>query len=330
MVDYDRNIGGNVTLRIRDYGQKIEFWIKADRYTYNYRQPWSWAVNGFSGSAFYRLEKGGAWQRVVIFGVTADQTVRFSVQNSGLGFPSYDFYQHINRITIPPQPTRVQFSDLTSTSVRAMFSGQGDGGSPVLEWQLVYGTNPYIASYEFPNHLFASSNGNTVITGLLPRTKYYFWARGRNAVGWGYLSERTEIVTTGLPDPPNPVFFPQVTQNSVLTAFNYFGRWDGGSPILEWQITYGLDPNAGQFTVSGSDINLTNLQLAQRYYFWARGRNAIGWSPWSARSEVLLVAGAYIPVDGVIHRAIPWVKIAGVWRPAKPWTKFSGVWRPTL
>lgn len=323
MVDYDRNIGGGVTLRIRDYGQLIEFWIKADRYTYNYNQPWSWAVNGGSGSATFRLEKGGAWQRVVKFNVYTDQDVRFSVQNSGLGFPTYDFVQHINRNTIPAAPSPVFFSNLTSTSVRAMFSSGGNGGLSILEWQLAYGTNPYAGQY------FVGSGGTTDIGGLTPGTIYYFWARGRNALGWGPWSVRTEILTQRIPDQPNPVRFANLQQTSLTAWIDYTGRWDGGLPILEWQIGYGLTPAAGTSFFSADSVDIANLLVAGRYYFWARGRNAVGWSAWSTVAPVDLVAGAYIPVDGVSHRAIPWVKSAGVWRVAKPWINVDGIWRST-
>jgi hypothetical protein len=326
VVDYDRNIGGGVTLRIRDYGQLVEFWVLAGRNTYNYNQPWSWSVNGAAGSGTFRLEKSGKWQRVAQFGVSTDQNIRFTLVNSGLGFATYNFIQHINRLSIPPQPTRVYFSELTDTSVRAMFNSQGDGGSPVLEWQLVYGTNPYIAGYEFPNHSFAWSNGSTVITGLTPASRYYFWARGRNALGWGYLSERTEIITYRLPDPPNPVRFGAVRQTSLTAWLDYEGRWNGGSAIEEWQIGYGLSPvYPTAFLPGNSDI--ANMLIAGRYYFWSRGRNAIGWSTWSTRSEVDLVAGAHISVGGTPRRAIPWIKDNGVWKIAAPWAKADGIWR---
>jgi hypothetical protein len=323
MVDYDRNIGGDVTLKIRDYGQLVEFWILADRYTYNYNQPWSWQVNGVNGSGHFRLEKTGKWQRMGQFTVTSDQNVRFSVQNSGLGFPTYDFVQHINRITVPPAPSAVYFANVLDTSLTAMFNGQGDGGSGILEWQLAYGTNPYTAQY------YISSGGTSVVSGLSGGTRYYFWARGRNAVGWGPWSARSDIMTDRIPDPPNPVQFANIAQSSVTAWVDYSGRWDGGSPVLEVQLAYGLDPNAGTLFASGWSVDLASLAIAQKYYFWARMRNALGWGAWSVRSEVLLVAGAYIPVDGVIHRAIPWVKDAGVWKPAKPWSKFNNIWRTT-
>lgn len=323
MVDYDRSIGGDVTLRIRDYGQMIEFWILANRFTYNYSQPWSWQVNGVSGSGTFRLEKTGKWQRMGQFGVSIDQNVRFSVQNSGIGFPSYDFVQRIYRIQVPPAPSPVYFDSVLDTSLMAHFAGQGDGGSAITGWQLGYGGNPY-----YPQTIIGSS-GASLITGLAGGTTYYFWARGANALGWGPWSARSQITTNRIPDPPNPVQFHDVEQTSLWTTYNYDGRWDGGSPVVEWQIGYGQDPNTPQLFASGVDVHLINLSIAKRYYFWARGRNALGWSAWSARSDVLLVAGAYIPVTGTIHRAIPWVKVAGVWKVAKPWSKFNGVWRPT-
>jgi hypothetical protein len=323
MVDYDRAIGGNVTLRIRDYGQLIEFWMLADRYTWNYQQPWSWQVNGGSGSGIFRLEKTGKWQRVAQFGVSTDQDVRFTMIGSGLGFSTYNFVQHINRTRVPPAPSPVYFSNLTATSVRAMFNSSGTGGLAILEWQLAYGTNPYTAQY------YVGSGGVTDIGGLAPGTRYYFWARGRNALGWGSWSVRTEVQTHQIPDQPNPVRFANRQQTSLNAYLDYAGRWNGGLPLLEWQIGYGLDPDSFSTLLSGSSVDISSMLVAGHYYFWGRVRNEIGWSDWSTKSEVDLVAGAYISVDGIPHRAIPWVKAGGVWRVAKPWVNVDGIWRST-
>jgi hypothetical protein len=320
MVDYDRDIG-SVTLRIRDYGSLVEFWILPSTGTYNYAQPWSWNVNGASGSGIFRLEKTGMWQRMGRFTVTVDQNVRFSVQNSGIGFGDYDFVQHIDRIDIPPAPAAVHFDSILDTSLRALFSSRGDGGSAILEWQIGYGTNRYT-----PQHYVASS-GTTTITGLVGGTIYYFWARGRNAIGWSPWSARSQVTTDRIPDQPNPVVFSEVAQNSVRATANYRGRWDGGSPILEWQIGYSLLPASPSTMVSGANIIAANLQVAATYYFWSRVRNALGWSPWSTRSSVTLFGGAYIKSGNIQHRAVPWVKVGGVWKVAKPYNKFNGVWR---
>lgn len=37
-------------------------------------------------------------------------------------------------------------------------------------------------------------------------------------------------------------------------------------------------------------------------------------------------AGAWVDVDGVKKRAIPYVRDDGVWKEAQLWTKFEGFW----
>lgn len=84
----------------------------------------------------------------------------------------------------PPAPDPIDVDTETQTSMRYRFSGQGDGGSPILEWQIGYGTS----SSQIQKYL--TSSGTSTITGLVPATTYYFWSRGRNAAGWGPWSVR--------------------------------------------------------------------------------------------------------------------------------------------
>jgi hypothetical protein len=88
-------------------------------------------------------------------------------------------------ITTPPAPIPNGFLDATPTSITYSFRSGGNGGSKILEWQIGYGTNPSKLAHTI------RSGGTTAVTGLKPATTYYFWARGRNAKGWGSWSVRT-------------------------------------------------------------------------------------------------------------------------------------------
>src|SRR5687767_11004752 len=102
MVDYIRDIGGSTQLMIRDHGYAVEFFTRTGSSTYNYDQPWSFGANGGnSGTLKFRMLPGGGWSRMGSTNVGYDQTVRLTIINSGLGFPTYDFYQHIQRTTVP-------------------------------------------------------------------------------------------------------------------------------------------------------------------------------------------------------------------------------------
>lgn len=135
------------------------------------------------------------------------------------------------------------------------------------------------------------------------------------------------------PAPPNPLMLSNVTQTSVGAIFTDNG--DGGSPIIESQIGYGINPMTPQsFLTANALVSsiINDLSPGLLYYFWVRSRNAIGWSDWSAVRSVTLVAGAYVrlgPFSGW-SRAVPYVNVGGTWKVARAWGRVAGVWRETL
>lgn len=151
------------------------------------------------------------------------------------------------------------------------------------------------------------------------------YALGHAEAGTGTRS-LPRINNATVPGAPTPVGADFPTQTSI--RYRFVGTTDGGSAIQEWQIGYGLDPSNPQFfTGSGGNTTVGALQPAKTYYFWARGRNAVGWGPWSVRTALRTIAGARIKVGGVWKEAIPYVKVGGVWKLAQPYTKVSGTWK---
>lgn len=112
-------------------------------------------------------------------------------------------------------------------------------------------------------------------------------------------------------------------------------RGTGGSAILERQIGYGTSPTKVMFTakaVPGKEPTwafntIKGLSMGTTWYFWARSRNAAGWSAWSPRLSVRTLAGSRVRVAGVWEEAVPMVKTAGVWRQAIPFVRKSGIWK---
>jgi hypothetical protein len=223
--------------------------------------------------------------------------------------------------TVPLAPHPVTFGGVSRTSVNAFFLPKDDGGSPVLEWHLTYGSHPSIGQF------IISSDGASAISDLYPRVTYYFWARGRNINGWSPWSTRSQVTTHDYPAAPKPVELSGSTQTSVRAIFA--GNDTGGVAALEWQIGYGKNPTTPELFVSAYDTVITNLDPGKTYYFWARGRNVYGWGPWSGRTQVTLVAGAMVNDGGVWKRAVPYVRAGGVWKLARPWVKSAGVWKET-
>lgn len=129
-----------------------------------------------------------------------------------------------------------------------------------------------------------------------------------------------------VPGAPTSLGADQATQTSI--RYRFAGTTDGGSGILEWQIGYGIDPGTAQFfTGSGGNTTIGGLSPGKTWYFWSRGRNAVGWGPWSGRASTRTIAGARVKVGGVWKEAIPYVKVGGVWKLAQPFVKVSGTWK---
>lgn len=162
-------------------------------------------------------------------------------------------------------------------------------------------------------------NGGLTLTGL-----------GSASAGTGWRS-LPRIQTARVPDAPTFHSWGERTQTSI--QYNFQGHGDGGSPIIEWQalfqeITAGGAPNGAQVGYwSNGSTNLGGLKPATHYRFWSRGRNAVGWGPWSAHADYKTLAGARVKVNGVWKEAVPYVKVNGVWRLAQPHIKVNGSWK---
>lgn len=325
MADYTRGTGNGGIMLIRDHGYNVEFHIKAG-YTTSFanQMPWNWIINGVGGSATARYSQGAPWLHLGTFAVGTTQDIKFGIGatgTSGLGGPT-DFWLRINRSTVPGAPSQVYFSQVSGNAVHCTFEGYTDGGSPITMWEIGYGFDPNYPTW------FVGSWGSTSVGGLQPGRGYYFWARGHNANGAGPWGPRSTVWTANVPAAPSAVWVTDLTQTTLTTRFA--GQSDGGMPIIEWQLAYGTDPNAGQAHPLSSGTNyLTGLLPGTTYYFWARGRNGVGWGPWGPRSQVHTYAGAKVRINGLWREAVPYVKVAGVWKMARPWVNVAGNWRQT-
>lgn len=129
-----------------------------------------------------------------------------------------------------------------------------------------------------------------------------------------------------LPAPTAPSLW-AIGQTSLKAST--YSNGDGGSPITAYEIGYGTDPYYPEEMVMGDNFNykLTGLIPGQRYYVWGRCWNMYGFSAWSAPSSATTLPGAWVDVDGVKKRAIPYVRDGGVWKVAESWTKIEGLWK---
>src|ERR1700743_1866309 len=98
MADYHFGIP-NGDMMIRDLGYSVEFWFKTGPSTWNNNKWWSWGANATSSRQKIALLRGGNWQFFGAIDVPYDQTIRFTIEGSGLGWGTTNFFQYIPRST---------------------------------------------------------------------------------------------------------------------------------------------------------------------------------------------------------------------------------------
>ncbi|QPX62493.1 minor tail protein [Arthrobacter phage Truckee] len=144
--------------------------------------------------------------------------------------------------------------------------------------------------------------------------------------GWRTLPR---IQTDTVPPAPDSLGVDSIEMTSMRYRFTSNG--DGGASILQWQIGYGTSSTTPQsYLTSGGTSIITGLTPGTTYYFWSRGRNSVGWGPWSVRSTGRTYAGARVKYNGVWREAIPYVKHNGAWKIAQPYSKINGIWRKSI
>lgn len=103
-------------------------------------------------------------------------------------------------------------------------------------------------------------------------------------IGFPTYTFTQHIQRSTVPQPPTLTAVYPISSSAFHV--NFYGNSDGGSPALEWQIGYGSSSNGPTATVeSGGSTDVGGFYSGQRIYFWARTRNALGWSEWSNRGE---------------------------------------------
>lgn len=182
---------------------------------------------------------------------------------------------------------------------------------------------------------FLIAEGNFNVPHRSDGNAEYYIAGGLTLAGLGSASVNSgwrslpHIQVATVPATPTPIDVRDATQTSL--RFRFSGNSDGGSPIREWQIHYGRTPNGGEWaTGSNGDTTVGGLAPAQNYWFWARGRNDIGWGPFSNPISGRTIAGARVKHEGQWREAIPYVKQNGAWKLAQPYSKINGIWRKSI
>lgn len=119
------------------------------------------------------------------------------------------------------------------------------------------------------------------------------WGLGSGGELWGAINRAT------VPGAPLAVGVDQATATSL--RFRFSGTTTGGAQILEWQAQVSTSSNFASPTTIGSSgtSTFTLLQPNQTYYFRARGRNSVGWGPWSAVNANAIGSTLPTPAPGL-------------------------------
>lgn len=238
--------------------------------------------------------------------------------------------------------------------------GTGDGGTMLIRVADSSGTSGVISANDVQFHIRSGQDGTYVGSPGFVWTGYYngswrlsgrianisgrewrhvatfdvstnqsvaFHIDNSGTQGFGGPTDFWVSVTRAtVPPAPTALGLDLITHTTMRYKFSSNGT--GGSAIIEWQIGYGTSPTSVQFTLkSPGTSTVTGLSMGTTWYFWSRGRNAVGWGGWSSRSFARTIAGSRLKVAGVWKEAIPMVKVAGVWRQAIPYIRSAGVWK---
>jgi hypothetical protein len=113
--------------------------------------------------------------------------------------------------------------------------------------------------------------------------------------------------------------------------YRFQSNGDGGSPIQGWEFQYATNSSFSGATLVGSSgtTTLSNLLPGVKYYFRARGWNALGDGAWSSTISADTLPPIWVKIAGVWKKAIPYVKVAGVWKAAVAYVKVADVWKIT-
>lgn len=174
--------------------------------------------------------------------------------------------------------------DNANSETRYLGSGSHSSSIDAIGQAQIHSGNPFLVGGLAAGQLRWSESGDAII---------YHDANGyagpyttRLGVAYGDVNEShygTLYIAriAKVPAAPTPVGLDEVT--TTTTRYRFSGNSDGGSAILEWQAQADNDPAFGSpITMASSGTGtFTGLIPGTEYSYRSRGRNAVGWGPWS-------------------------------------------------
>ncbi len=330
MTDYNKPTGSSGTMRIRDTGTLVEFWLNSgNSSTYVHELPWQYTINGSTSSwREFDYNAGAGWQKLGSWNITYNQTVTFKIGatgTSGFGGPTTHSVA-ISRVSPPDAPGPPTLSDFSTNSIRATMVDPDNNGAGITYRQFAYRASNNVNGAATTGNI--GSDKTEVITGLSPGVTYYFWARAANSQGWSPWSAVRSGGTLNTPGAPAAPEISEIRQTSVKATWSFSGTGVTGYDI-GYAVTGASAPTTIVTNVTSPKV-VTGLSPGTNLTFWVRAKNSAGAGPWSAGTSVHIIAGARVKVGSVWKEAIPYVRDGGVWKIAQPWSRSAGVWKETM
>ncbi|WP_183891531.1 hypothetical protein, partial [Pedobacter cryoconitis] len=188
---------------------------------------------------------------------------------------------------VVPNLSAVTVSNIQLNSAAALASLSFNGGSVITDLGFIWNTADVIPAAADGNNLSIGAVGTSISgtpANLLPATKYYIWAYGKNATGTGYSVKSTTFstpdfakVTTTKPG--------AITKNSATSGGTITS--DGGTGIIQkgvcWSETKNPTIEDPGKTLNGASAanfssSITGLKVGTTYYVKAYVTNAVGTS----------------------------------------------------
>ena len=196
-------------------------------------------------------------------------------------------------MTNPDPPISLANVQLTTTTTKiglTWSAGSENGGTPVIDYRISWdqGTSSYVVLASG-----ISTTSYTTSVALTPNTVYKFKVESRNSFGFSTaLSNEATIRAASLPDAPLSLAKNVAVMASGTVGLTWSqGAYDGGSPVLDYRISYHAGSDA--YVVLATGVTTTSFTASALtpniiYTFRIEARTLVGYSTYS--SELVIRA----------------------------------------